>query len=164
MLLNKIHKRITLDADTKFITIAFIKIFVAKTLILWIAVLLAGEGRGTYIQFPIFYSWLALPAFLELSHESTAWMVYSYSVPIAFFVVSSVLALTLWFKAAGKKFLRNVLVVHFAGAIACIVIAEYYGAPLSTSLTIKAVGALTSLAVSYFFWRMFFKIVDYKLR
>lgn len=165
MLLNKIHKRITLDADTKFITIAFVKIFVAKTLILWFAVLIAGDGRGTYVQFPIFYSWLALPAFLEISHQSSLWRIYSYSVPIAFFVVSSALALTLWLKkSAGKKILCNVLVIHFVGAIVCIAIAEYGGAPLSTSLTIKAAGALASLVASYFFWRMFFKIVDYKLQ
>ena len=65
MLLNKIYQRIHLDADTKFITIAFIKIFIAKTLILWLAVLLAGEGRGTYVQFPIFYGWLFLPALFQ---------------------------------------------------------------------------------------------------
>lgn len=170
MLLNKIRKRINLGDDVKFITIAFIKIFVAKTLILWLSILLAANGRGTYVQFPIFYSWLALPAFLDLSHQSTEWKIYSYSVPIAFFVVSSVLALILWFrpqekrknKNLGRKILYRVLATHFVGAIACIAIAEYRGAPLSTSLVIKFGGAIIALVASYYFWKLFFNIVDYR--
>ncbi len=175
MFLNKIRKRIALGDDAKFITIAFIKIFVAKTLILWLSILLAAEGKGTYVQFPIFYSWLALPAFLDISHESVEWKIYSYSVPIAFFVVSSVLALILWFrpkekrkeknskyKNSGRKILYGVLTTHFAGVVACIAAAEYYGAPLSTSLTIKLGGAIIALVVSYFFWKLFFNIADHR--
>lgn len=166
MILSKIYERINLDADTKFITLKFVKIFIAKTLILWLAVLIALDGRGTYIQFPIFYSWLALPAFMNLSHESLAWKIYAYSVPIAFFVVSTILALTLWLKpsALGKKILYNVLVVHFAGAALCIAVAEYHGAPLSTLLQVKLIGSALSLVISYFFWRMFFRILSYKLQ
>ncbi|MSP33883.1 MAG: hypothetical protein EXR06_03145 [Rickettsiales bacterium] len=175
MFLKKIRKRIALGDDVKFITIAFIKIFVAKTLILWLSILLAADGRGTYVQFPIFYSWLALPAFLDLSHESIEWKIYSYSVPIAFFVVSSVLALILWFRPrekrrkgsskrqnSGRKILYGVLTTHFAGVIACIATAEYYGAPLSTSIVIKLGGAAIALVVSYFFWKLFFNIADYR--
>lgn len=163
MILTKIYKNIILGADTKFITIKFLKIFLAKTLILWLAILIAMEGRGTYVQFPIFYSWLALPAFLELPHESAAWNIYSYSVPIAFFAVSTILSLILWFRKEGRKILRNVLIVHFVGVAVCIWVAEYYSAPLSTKIEVKLLGGAVALFVSYFFWRIFFRIVDYRV-
>jgi peptidoglycan/LPS O-acetylase OafA/YrhL len=155
----------SIHPDTKFISLKFLKIFLVKTLILWLAVLLAFEGKGTYVQFPIFYSWLSLPAFMHLSHNSLLWEIYSYSIPIIFFAISTILALFMWFdKKAGKRLLYNALMIHSFGAILTIIYVEHDGAPLSTSFALKLAGGAVSLAVSYYFWRIFFRIADYKHR
>ncbi len=164
MILDAIYYRVHhIHPDTKFISIQFIKIFFAKTAILWLAVLLAFEGHGTYVQFPIFYSWLALPAFFHLSHESVWWELYSYALPLAFFAISTVLALVLWFRESSRKIIiYNSIIVHFVGAAVCIFYVEQDGPPLSNSVAMKVFVGVVSLIVSYYFWRMFFKIAMHK--
>jgi len=148
--------------DKKFLFISWLKLTLVQLLFLFFGIALSGAGHGTFVPFPIFYSLLFLPTIFELPNEFVAeqyQIIFLFVVPIIFFLFSLFLSFYAWKKLINKKTLKFIIVCHFTIALTIVVIFFTRNGIYSPSPAIHLVGTSISLVLSFFFWRIFFKII-----
>ena len=164
-------KKVKLSQDKKFLFSSMLKILLIQIIFLLFAVFVVRGDSGTYVQFPIFYGWLILPIsylkyFASSSDTVSFWLiVYFLLIPIIFLLSSSFFVKLTWKYQIRKKVLIFVLVFHFIGALVCILTSKHESwlfYPNNISQYIWIFSVCIAIFISFFFWRIFFQIVDYK--
>jgi len=151
--------------DKKFLFISWLKLTLIQLVFLFFGIALSGAGHGTFIPFPIFYGLLFLPTIFELPNEFVAeqyQIIFLFVVPIIFFLFSLFLSFYAWKKLINKKILKFIITFHLVIALTIVIIFFTRNGIYSPSPVIHLIGISTSLVLSFFFWRVFFKIISHK--
>lgn len=154
-----------LFSDKKFFLGASLKLGIFQILFCLMGFVLAGAGHGTYVQFPIFYSWLFIPAIVDWPKEwinDNIQIAFLFFVPVAFFIFSLMVFIALWFDRISKNGLKMVVTFHFL--IAFLIIVKFsirYGFSFP-DVKIQFFATAIALLLSFFYWRIFFQILSHK--
>ncbi len=126
---------------------------------------LTGAGHGTYVQLPIFYSWLFLPAVINWPREwisDSIQIAFLFFIPVAFFIFSMSIFVALWYGKITKNHISNIVTFHFLIAFIIIVIFSFRNGIFFPSFKIQLIATAISLSLSALFWRIFFQVLNHK--
>lgn len=148
-------KKSKLSSDQKFLAIAFVKFSLLQFLFAGISAVFMGDGYGTEISFLIFYSWFSV---LALNYFQNYFALFAAS---AFFLVTLLILSATWHRILDKKRLIILNEFHFFGIAVGVVFCNIHH---SSFLQITLAAISVSLVASFFFWRIFFQVADYRLK
>jgi len=164
-------KKDKLSIDKIFLFTTFIKLLLLQGIFLWGAVLIGNSNNGTYIQFPIFYSWLVLPIdylrYFAVSPDTTTpgLIIYFFSIPIIFFLLSTITLILIWKHVINKILLIKIILFHLCGGLISIAVSKHEAwlfYPFANSIGIWFQGVTLALLGNFFFWRIFFQVLNYR--
>lgn len=118
---------------------------------------LTGAGHGTYIQLPIFYGLLFLPAIIDGLP-----ITFLFFMPAAFLIFSLSIFIALWRGKITENHMSNIVIFHFLVAFVIIVIFSLRNGVFFPSFKIQLIATTISLSLSIVFWRIFFRVLAYK--
>lgn len=147
--------------DRKVFLRGLFKITILQILFVFVTFILSGAGHGSYIQYPIFYSWLFLPIIFQWPMEyigGNLQIIFIFLVPFIFYLFSFGIFIALLLKKINRRTLNKIIFFHFLIAVLIIVDSiTKYGLFFPSEKT-QLISLIISLSLISLFWCIFLKI------
>jgi len=150
----------------KFFVIQLTKVLVLQALFAIITILFAAGGHGTSLPGIILYGpilvvlWLCASILPTSVPVTTSAILFSMTLPVMVFLI---IFLIFYFKFPSRNFLKLLLLSHWSGVVLLLVYTQLtYGDTPYLIFSYKIFAILASLILSFFFWRIFFQVLNHK--
>ena len=152
--------------DKGFLLKISAKLLFVQISFLIFSIFMTGGGHGTYIQFPIFYSWLLFPIVINYynwpindAFLAKTLLLYFSSIPIILFALSLILAFAIYCKKVKKKFLFFIIIFYTLGTVIDVLFSKQFSFFTPTDhLSVLLIGLILSGVILFFFWKIFFNL------